>query len=1144
MIGGVALAQMPSGAPSSNLRQKAIAIKADSLLLDSLSIVPNTLQLQNIPDSLYRLDFVRSILYWKHRPSQDSVHLQYRVFPYRLNSLVQRLDYDSVKNNIAFAPFEFNNNPSSASGNGLFNFGNLQANGSISRGMSFGNAQDAVVNSNFNLQLNGMLADSIELTAAISDNNIPIQPDGTTKQLNEFDQVFLQFKKKNWQLNLGDIDLRQNSLYFLNFYKRLQGVSFQTTNYIGKHVQSSTLVSGSIAKGKFTRNIIQGLEGNQGPYRLTGANNEFFFIVLPNTERVFLDGVLLQRGEDQDYIINYNTAEVSFTPRRMITKDARIQIEFEYADRNYLNANLYAYQTVTTGKLQVRLGAFQNNDARNTQLNQTLDDQQKRFLSQIGDSVNKAFYPTVSLDSFSRDRILYERVYYTNSSGALDSFYRYSTDSLAAHYSVAFTDLGQGGGNYVQDLAVHTNGKVYLFIAPINGVKQGRFEPVMKLVTPKKQQLISVATDYQFDKNNALKTEFSLSKYDVNTFSLKDKNDDGGVAARVQYQNTSVLNKASVLQLVSNIDFEHVQKQFHPLERLRYVEFSREWGLPQVLEAADEDILRFSTQLQGKSNSVNYQFMTYQRSDDYHGVQNILQQNTTLGGWTFANQLALTNFTNAQTKGAFFRPVIDVSKQLKQFHFLKVGARYALEKNEVKDKQTDSTTNSSFSFDTYSAYIKTDESKKNRYALTFFTRADKYPFDKTLAKGDRSYNINLQAQLTKSEHHQLLFNTTFRQLDVLNDKITTQKKDRTILGRVEYQINEFKNFITGNTLYEVGAGQEQKRDLAYYEVPAGKGEYTWIDYNNDGIQQLNEFEIALFPDQAKFLRIFIPTNEFTKANYTTLNYSFTFTPKQLYSGDKASKAFLTRFVWQTAMQRNRKGIAKGDFELNPFKYGIQDTALISLTTSLNNTLSFNRFSSKWGIDLSNLQNRGKSLLTYGYESRQRNDWLLRTRWNLSPAFTLNLNGRDGLNSLLTPSFDNRNYEIKIYSAEPQVVFIHRSVFRLQTGYKFDVRHNKAEFGGENSTLQSIDIQGKYSVLQNASINTTFTLSNIHYPYPANTTVSYIMLEGLLPGSNYQWSLDFTKRLFGFLEWNLQYEGRKAGQSKTVHIGRASIRALF
>jgi hypothetical protein len=1129
--------------PHSNFHTKKIAVKADSVLLDTASIIPNTFKIADVDSSFYKLDFVKAILYWKAKPQTDTVLITYRTFPFRLNAVAQRLSYDSVANNLYLKPFEFN--PNNDEQKGLLDFGNIQANGSLGRELSFGNNQDAVVNSNFQLQLNGMLRDSIEIAAAITDNNLPIQPDGTTQQLNEFDQVYLQFKKHNWQMNFGDIDIRQNQMYFLSFYKRLRGFSFQTTNRIAPSSQSTTLVSGSIAKGKFNRNVFQGLEGNQGPYRLQGANNEFFFIVLANTERVYLDGELLQRGEDQDYVINYNTAEVTFMPRRMITKDSRIQIEFEYGDRNFLNANLYVNEELSiNNKLKIRIGAFNNNDARNSQINQTLDAKQRQFLFNVGDSIQNAYYPAIALDSFSADKLLYEKVYYTSGTQQ-DSFYRYSIDSSKARYSLSFSDVGFGNGNYIPDFN-GANGKVYKFVEPVNGVKQGQFEPVIILVAPKKQQLISIGTEYQIDKNNLLKTEFALSNYDVNTFSSKNGGDDVGAAARVQYTNSVAINEAKKTFLISSIDYEHVQQKFKPLERLRFVEFSREWGLPLVLNPATENILRLSSQLKSKSSSLTYQFMNYQRSDHYKGYQNIIQQSSKIGSWTFNNQLALTSFNGFTGKGNYFRPVVDVSKQFKQLSSIRLGFRYALEKNEVKDASADSLSRTSFSFDTYSAYLKSDENKKNRYGVSFYTRSDKYPLGKELVRGDRSYNTNIEMQLLKSDHHQLLVNATYRVLKVYNKIVSQQKDDRTILGRTEYLVNEFKGLLTGNVLYELGTGQEQRRDYAYFEVPAGQGEYTWIDYNGDGIAQLNEFEIAIYQDQAKYIRIFTPTNVFVKANYTTVNYSFALNPRAIFNraGIKGLSKFLSRFNLQTSMQKTKKNIAKGDFEFNPFKSNVLDTALLTLNTSLLNSLSFNRYSSAWGIDLSNVQNTGKALLTYGYESRRQMDWIAKLRINLSGSFTFDVNNRKGFTALYTPSFSNRNYELRTYSTEPRISFVKGTVFRVQTSYKLENKKNDPAYGGEKAISNSLNVESKYNVLQNSSVNARFTYNNIRYNGSTNTTVSYIILDGLLPGSNYLWSIDLTRRLFGNLELSMQYDGRKPGNTKTIHTGRAALRALF
>jgi hypothetical protein len=1134
----------------SNLHVKKIATVRDSLLLDTASLIPNTVKITGVDTASYRVDFVRSILYWRAKPSEDSVILTYRTFPFKLNAVAQRLSFDSVINNVYLKPFEFNGNNDEQKG--LLDFGNIQANGSLGRELSFGNNQDAVVNSNFQLQLNGMLRDSIEIAAAITDNNLPIQPDGTTQQLNEFDQVYLQFKKHNWQLNFGDIDIRQNQMYFLNFYKRLRGFSFQTTNAMSAKSQSTTLVSGSIAKGKFTRNIFDrttttNMEGNQGPYRLRGANNEFFFIVLANTERVYLDGELLQRGEDQDYIINYNTAEVTFMPKRMITKDSRIQIEFEYADRNYLNANLYLNQEFSiNNKLKVRIGAFNNNDAKNSQVNQSLDTKQRQFFYDIGDSVQSLYYPAVALDSFSKDKVLYEKVYVTSGTQP-DSFYRYSVDSSKARYNLAFSDLGEGKGDYVPDFN-GANGKVYKYIEPVNGIKVGRYEPVIILVAPQKQQLMSIGAEYQLNTNNTIKTEFAASKYDVNTFSPKNDGDDVGMAARVQYTNNTNLHTANKAVLTSSIDYEHTQEKFKPLERLRFVEFSRDWGLPLQLNPATEDIVRLSSQLKSTIGSISYQFMNYQRSvtDHYKGYQNMIQQTLNSRGWMLNNQLALTTFNGTTGKGKYFRPVVDISRQFKQLSSVRLGFRYALENNAVTSPGSDSLSATSFSFDTYSAYLKSDENKKNKYGINFFTRTDRYPVYKELVTGDKSYNTNVEMQILQNNHHQLVLSTTYRVLKVYNKIISHQKEDNTILGRTEYRVNEFKGLVTGNALYELGTGQEQQRDYAYFEVPAGQGEYTWIDYNGDGIPQVNEFETAIYRDQAKYIRIFTPTNVFVKANYTTLNYSLALNPKAVVKKQDPSSfsKFLGRFNLQTSMQKTKKNIARGDFEFNPFKSNVMDTSLLTLNTSFLNSMSFNRYSSKWGLDVSNVQNMGKALLTYGYESRQQKDWSMKLRVNLSGAFTFDVNGRKGLTALYTPSFANRNYLLDVYSTEPRISFVKGTVFRVQTSYRYENKRNDPLYGGEKAISNALNIESKYNVLQNSSINARFTFNSIQYNGSTNSTVSYIILDGLLPGQNFLWYMDFTKRIFNNLELNFQYDGRKPASSRTVHTGRASLRALF
>jgi hypothetical protein len=219
----------------SNLRNKKIAVQFPIQKLDTLSIAPATLVITDVPDSLYVKDYVNGSIKWKQKPFFDSIQVSYRVFPIKINAVSKHLDYDLVKDRFTIQnPFTVIN--SAKQNNPLLNFGTLKTDGSFGREISIGNNRDASVRSTLNLQLSGYIADSIEITAAITDNNIPIQPEGNTQDLRDFDRIFFQAKKKTWEVSLGDIDIRESKNYFLNFYKRLQGISFLTENRINKHI--------------------------------------------------------------------------------------------------------------------------------------------------------------------------------------------------------------------------------------------------------------------------------------------------------------------------------------------------------------------------------------------------------------------------------------------------------------------------------------------------------------------------------------------------------------------------------------------------------------------------------------------------------------------------------------------------------------------------------------------------------------------------------------------------------------------------------------------------------------------------------------------------------------------------------------------
>lgn len=124
--------------------------------------------------------------------SSDTVKLNFEILPQNFHEHFSVFDSSKIRIEPGDAEFDPYATPSKTS---LLSAEDLEYNGALTRGFSVGNNQSLVFDSDLNIQLNGKIGDGYLVTAAITDQNLPIQPDGTTRQLQEFDKVYIQIQK-------------------------------------------------------------------------------------------------------------------------------------------------------------------------------------------------------------------------------------------------------------------------------------------------------------------------------------------------------------------------------------------------------------------------------------------------------------------------------------------------------------------------------------------------------------------------------------------------------------------------------------------------------------------------------------------------------------------------------------------------------------------------------------------------------------------------------------------------------------------------------------------------------------------------------------------------------------------------------------
>ena len=1106
----------------------------DTIYVDSVSVNSAFFKLldanaQPIDSSSYKMDFQKGILVFKenYNFTPDTLTIRFLKFPKYLTKTYSIYDDSRVVDNSGRNLYKVSNDPMKR----FVPFEGLNTSGSITRGITIGNNQNAVVNSNLDLQITGKISDKVSLRASIQDSNIPLQDGGYSQKLDEFDQIFIELFSDKWNIRAGDLFLENRKSRFLNFNKKVQGLS-ASFNFGKDGNKTNVFASAGLVRGQYAKSSFIGQEGNQGPYKLRGSNGELFILVISGSERVYVNGILLKRGESNDYTIDYNAGEITFTSLFPITSEMRINIEYQFSDRNYTRFVTYFGATHERKTWSIGTYVYSESDVKNQPLQQNLSTEQALILRDAGDDPNLMTSPSAYIDTYSENKTLYKK---TIVDGV--EVFEYSNVPTDVLYNVKFSLVGSNQGNYVLANASAV-GRIFEYVAPAAGIKQGNYEPITRLIPPTKIQIATIMGKFNPSEKTLVDFEMGISNNDLNLFSPLSDGDNQGIAGKINAKQRLYTGKWEVDAFAN---YQFVQKEFRTIERLFNIEFDRDWNLTNV--SGDQSLLVSGVNFNlPKKGLLTYQFENLKFTGSFSGNRHIVNGLFKFDKWMVQESGSFMKSDGTLANSKFIR-----NQTQARYHFGKnwIGGSVRLEDNQEKIKPNGLFSTLSQRFFEYGAFVGRGDSTKVFVELGYLNRANDSLQNGLLQRVNTSDSYYLKSKLIQTDKSDLSVFVNYRNLNFTDP---ARENEPSLNSRILYNDRFFDQLIQTTTAYETSSGTIAQQEFTYLEVDPGQGVYMWNDYNANGVQELQEFELAPFPDQAKFVRVFLPNQVFIKTHQNKFSESVTLNPNQ-WQNETGFKKFLSYFYNQTSYLVDRKIKRDGsNFDLNPFS--ASDTDLLGLSTAIRNSLFYNRGKQDNSVTYTYLDSRARTLLSIGSQESNNKSHQLQYAHLYKKSWLFGMIGKTSKTETTVENLDylidaslSRNYLIDAYQLAPKISYLFSQNASWDLFYEFQDKKNAI---GAMETLKQtrVGTSFSYASQKKLTVNGEFSLYENKFVGNALSPASFAMLEGLQPGQNLTWRLLLQKNLTQYLDVNVNYQGRKSETSETIHTGSIQLRAYF
>ncbi|MBN2355702.1 hypothetical protein JXO59_06285 [candidate division KSB1 bacterium] len=1088
----------------------------DSLIIKDSESVYIDRQLQ--ARAAYQINYIDGeIRFINSVPQGAKIRLIYKLFPYPIRkqyahrSVIQRLLGSTTE---TISPLK------TAKSEGEIDYAaQLNKSGSITRGVTVGTDRSLKVNSSLNINVSGKVADNVEVVAALTDQSTPIQPEGTTQNLQEIDKVFVQLKSPHFGATLGDYNLELPSSQFARYSRKLQG-AMGTAQF--SHFQFTA--SGAVSRGKYISQSFSGEEGNQGPYQLKGDRGQIDIIVLAGTERVYIDGESMVRGETNDYVIDYAAAQITFTRRRLITADSRIVVDFQYSDEKY-RRSLYSAQgmgEMWDRRIKVMATFLRESDDKDNPLDFTLSEERLAILRAAGDDPQKAIVDGAAYVGPGNGR------YVMQDSG----IFRYvGPDS--GDYRVTFSDVGQDLGSYA-----YKGGGIYEYV----GIGAGRYAPVILLPTARNHHLFDF--DVQLQPIPALKvsSEIAISTLDVNAYSPLDDQDNQGTAQewKLQFLPDTLHVGSQKLGVVGlSARYRSIGDRFRDMDRTTEIEYNRRWNLPETTPRGER-----VRELEGHYNpfqgfSLTGEYGDIKKGDYFQSERWQLDTGLMRHQWPEyqyrIEHIKNKNITDVRM-GDWWR-----QKGAMNWRIWKLKPLFGYE-GEIKKENWSDTLYSGLKFNSWTGGLEVNASKKLFLSARYAWRNDQDYVgpDQFL---DKSTAKTQQAMLR------------LQQLGALSASIEYTHRQRTFtdssLGRKDTDLAEvraffkpWKNAVNMDLNYQISNTATAKKERVYIKVSPGEGNYRFDP-------QLKEYVSDPLGDY--ILRV-LTTDELVPVIELKTSTRLRLEPAKFYASKNKSTAALKSWQkWLRALssesfiaieERTQEDEIWSIYLLNLNRFQKQNVTMFGTMQFRQDFYVFEhnrdfslrlRYTSRDEMNNQYLEG-GQKRKEREYNLRMTNRFF--NKWSSQSE----INHKQLARSFFGQDKQNRD----IYSNQIRFDLVYRPKQRLELALESRLSSEEDRFYSPATKVLAFSFLPRfvYSFLTKGRWQAELEWSRVDVK-PGNRLLPYEMANGRSPGSSLRWDVRFDYRVSKTIQASLSYGGRSEPERQgTIHTGRAQITAAF